>query len=163
MTLPRDPERSRRRLEEFHRRGQISSAESLRASSQRSARAAVREASLRPRSPLNGFSDPCWLAKFDPEHECSGLVVRCHLIKEQWLRDHLGMTVVERWHPDFWVPGCGGPTGIGGHHGRLDYGDIKLKRTDLPTKIERRAREDERIANKLELVFGPLPKIGAAA
>lgn len=141
------------------------SADVTRAWQERSRRSAARRSRDpdKPRSPINPFSTPCWLARFDPEHECEGVVVRCHLVKEQWLRDRLGLTVAERWDPAFWVPGCGGPTGIGGHHGRLDAGLLRLDRRDLPARLERRALADERIAVKLDLLYGERPVIGRSA
>jgi hypothetical protein len=40
------------------------------------------------------------------------------------------------WDPRVWVPACGGPTGVGGHHGRFDYGSIRLERAELPAGVE---------------------------
>lgn len=156
--LKRDTETAR----EFIRRNQQKSAVSLRESSRRSIRDSQKRRALKP--PFNPFEYECWLKRFDPEHECEGLVVRCHLIKEQTLINSLGFTIVDAWHYDFWVPGCNGHgLAVGGHHFRLDHGLIKLDRRDLPARLERRASRDQRIAAQLDRVYGPLPMIGAVA
>jgi hypothetical protein len=39
--------------------------------------------------------------------------------------------------PRCWVWGCGGPTGVGGHHGRLDYSrTLRVPRSRLPAAVE---------------------------
>lgn len=43
--------------------------------------------------------------------------------------------------PRSWVPACGGPTGIGGHHGRLDGLKLRIARADLPPALEQFAAE----------------------
>lgn len=46
------------------------------------------------------------------------------------------------WDERVWVPMCGGPTGIGGHHGQLDYsGKLRIPRELLPPGLEEFARE----------------------
>lgn len=158
--MRRDPERHLA----FQRRSQASSARSVEESRRRSLRKAADERCSKPAVPFSPFHEECWLAQFDPDHDCEGLVLRCHLLKEQFLRDRLGMDIVERWHPDFWVPGCQGlGPAVGGHHARLDGGKIKLERRDLPAPLERRAQQDERVAVQLEFVYGPLPKVGQAS
>ena len=86
----------------------------------------------------------CWLGAFgvlefaDPMTACEGSLVRCHLIPQQVLtkRD------VDVNDPRSWVWGCGGPTGIGGHHGMLDHSRrLRLPRASLPSGVEELARE----------------------
>jgi hypothetical protein len=88
--------------------------------------------------------DLCWLGLFgqlehgDPMPACDGRLVRCHLIPKQKIQ-HAGGDV---WDPRSWVWGCGGPTGIGGHHGMLDHSrTLRLARHALPAGIEEFAYE----------------------
>lgn len=76
------------------------------------------------------FADPrAW-----PEAgECSGRLIRAHLVKQQVLRRE-GHARHAR-DPRSWVYCCGGATGIGGHHGALDYARslrIPLDRLPVP-------------------------------
>lgn len=86
----------------------------------------------------------CWLGTFgvlefrDPMTACEGELVRCHLIPRQVLKK-AGADVND---PRSWVWGCGGPTGIGGHHGMLDHSkQLRLPRASLPSGIEELAYE----------------------
>jgi hypothetical protein len=78
----------------------------------------------------------CWLALLPGAGPCDGQLRKCHLIKRQvisrevysaMLRDGFDRTTANQaarlaaWDDRAWVWGCGGPTGIGGHHGRLDH------------------------------------------
>lgn len=87
-------------------------------------------------------------------------VARCHLIREQVLRDRYGFDVHERWHEDFWVPGCEL------HHRALDNPNsrprILLARRDLPLRLERRADDDPRIAARLDLDYGERERLTPA-
>jgi hypothetical protein len=81
----------------------------------------------------------CYLGAFgrmelgDPMPRCSGELVRCHLIPRSVLRRH---NVDELAHGS-WVWGCGGPTGLGGHHGMFDVGrTLRLPREALPAATE---------------------------
>jgi hypothetical protein len=74
----------------------------------------------------------CWLAQFS-KTPCDGELVRCHLIPRQVLK--------REGHPELiddrrtWVPGCGGPTGVGGHHGELDFSrKLRIPIWDIPTE-----------------------------
>lgn len=41
------------------------------------------------------------------------------------------------WDPAVWVPVCGGPVGIGGHHGMLDHSrTLEIPRDALPPETE---------------------------
>ena len=51
----------------------------------------------------------------------------------------------------------------GGHHFRLDQGLVRLDRRDLPSRLERRASADPRIAAQLDRLYGELPKLRSAA
>lgn len=158
MTLRRDTDAAR----EFIARGRRRSAESLRESRRRSLRRIQAQRFLRPPSPLTGY-EPCALHRFDPDYDCEGLVVRAHLIKEQTLVA-MGLSIAEAWHPDFWTAACNGiGTPHGGHHFRLDQGLVRLDRRDLPSRLERRASADPRIAAQLDRLYGELPKLRSAA
>jgi hypothetical protein len=70
----------------------------------------------------------CWLAQFS-DTPCEGRLVRCHVVPRQHLVREW-RTIRPHWDgslPDLiadrrtWVPGCGGLTGVGGHHGELDF------------------------------------------
>lgn len=92
---------------------------------------------------------------FQGDGDCDGQLIRAHLLPRQVLRREFPYGVVcedDRWRrlsryedrydlahrsvndliedPRSWVPCCGGPTGIGGHHGRLDGKQMRV--TDLP-------------------------------
>jgi len=43
--------------------------------------------------------------------------------------------------PRCWVPCCGGPTGIGGHHGQFDGLRLRLPRESLPLAVVEYAAE----------------------
>jgi hypothetical protein len=82
---------------------------------------------------------------------CEGRLVKAHLIpkqrikreafyrfKEDWghkrLREHI-------WDPRCWAWMCGGPTGIGGHHGQFDAKQIRLNYVELPSGVKEFAEE----------------------
>lgn len=86
----------------------------------------------------------CWLGTFgvvelgDPMPKCEGRLVRCHLIPKQVIQAAGGKV----WDRRAWVWGCGGPTGIGGHHGMLDHSrTLTLPRDKLPAGLEEFALE----------------------
>lgn len=88
----------------------------------------------------------CWLGMFgvmehgDPMPVCDGRLVRCHLIPKPLLRRAQGKI----WDRRAWVWGCGGPTGIAGHHGLLDSSrTLRLPRSSLPPGLEELAVELE--------------------
>jgi hypothetical protein len=58
------------------------------------------------------------------------------------------------WDPRVWVPLCGGPTGIGGHHGKFDGRSIRLRREDLPAAVEEFAAQYG-LGWSLERDYGP--------
>jgi hypothetical protein len=73
----------------------------------------------------------CWLAQFT-ESPCAGGLVRCHLVPRQFLEREGHADLID--DPRTWVPGCGGPTGIGGHHGELDSSRrLRIPLFALPT------------------------------
>jgi hypothetical protein len=108
----------------------------------------------------------CFLAEHGvhergPMPPCDGGLVRAHLIpkrelRSQWRLVHhraRGAGPVELdlspwpkltdlyWDPRAWVPACGGPTGIGGHHGMLDHSrTLRLPREAVPEGTEELAR-----------------------
>lgn len=70
---------------------------------------------------------------------CTGRLVRCHLIPKQVIKRVDPQAV---WDPRSFVPGCGGLTGVGGHHGELDLSrSLRLSRDVLPEGLEEFAAE----------------------
>lgn len=55
--------------------------------------------------------------------------------------------------PRCWVPCCGGPSGIGGHHGLFDGLKLRLAREELPPGVEQFASELG-LCNYLDRVYG---------
>ena len=78
----------------------------------------------------------CFFAAYGP---CDGRLIRGHLIPKQRVKREAKAADV--WDARCWVPCCGGPTGIGGHHGMLDGGKIRLTRAELPPAVEEFAAE----------------------
>jgi hypothetical protein len=90
---------------------------------------------------------------------CDGALIRAHVVpkrmmkRELWAplnREHPPMKAREIlggliWDPRAWVPCCGGPTGIGGHHAELDTPGLslapRLTRAELPEGLEDFVRE----------------------
>jgi hypothetical protein len=100
--------------------------------------------SLTPPSTVH-YNPACWLAKHgrfegDNMPPCDGRLVKVHLIPQQVLkRECPGVDV---WDPVFWVLGCGGPTGIGGHHGALDSSKrLRIPRRHIPAELEEVAKQ----------------------
>jgi hypothetical protein len=85
----------------------------------------------------------CWFARLPDAGPCDGGLVRCHLISKQLLKREFphgfegrALAVLQA-DPRSWVWGCGGPTGIGGHHGQLDHSrKLKIPRDLLPIGVE---------------------------
>ena len=89
----------------------------------------------------------CWLAQFS-DTPCDGQLIRAHLLPKQKIRQEINarrLTKAEKqelyWDPRCWVPACGGPTGIGGHHGLLDGLKLTVPRAALPEGLEEFAAE----------------------
>lgn len=97
-----------------------------------------------PTVPVTG----CWFAGLPDAGPCDGGLVRCHLIPKQLLKrlfphgfDGRSLAVLQA-DPRSWVWGCGGPTGIGGHHGQLDTSrKLRVPRPLLPSGVEEMATE----------------------
>jgi hypothetical protein len=116
----------------------------------------------------------CWFAKLPGSGPCEGQLVRVHLISKQQLRRTFpkgAVLIGGRWQPPVeaafvpqdgeparrtlrelqddpraWVPGCGGMSGLAGHHGRLDSSPhngtrLRLARAQLPAAVEEYAAE----------------------
>lgn len=86
----------------------------------------------------------CWLGTFgqmengDTMPECSGRLVRCHLIPKQLLKREGG----GEWDARSWVWACGGIGGNAGHHGMLDHSRrLRLPRAAIPARTEQLALE----------------------
>jgi hypothetical protein len=98
----------------------------------------------------------CFFADWDVG-PCDGQPIRAHLIAQQTLKREfphgavldyptwrpIGRTEdrydLQHWplkvmldDPRSWVPCCGGPTGIGGHHGQLDGLQLRIPLERLP-------------------------------
>lgn len=117
--------------------------------------------------------DRCW---FEGKGPCDGRLVRAHLIPRQRIARELFTRFREQdmtrpdaaqkafdlaWSDDVWVPMCGGPTGVGGHHGLFDSRRISIARAALPEKVERFA-ETWSLEWSLTADFGPRAKEKAA-
>jgi hypothetical protein len=86
----------------------------------------------------------CWLGVFgvmelgDPLPPCDGQLIRVHLIPRQLLKRN----GANQWDRRSWVWCCGGPTGIGGHHGMLDSSrTLRVPRAAIPSATEQLALE----------------------
>lgn len=109
---------------------------------------------------------------------CDGELIRAHLIAKQAIKREVfsalragGLGQAEArariagyaWDRRCWVPCCGGITGIGGHHGKLDspIDSVRLPRAELPEGVEEYALElDELVgrevfASLLDRTYGP--------
>lgn len=99
----------------------------------------------------------CWFASLPDAGPCDGRLVRCHLLPQQLLRREVG----SGWRkvaadPRSWVWGCGGPVGIGGHHGQLDSSRaLRIPRHRLPAGVEALAAELG-LTWWLDRTYGPL-------
>lgn len=64
---------------------------------------------------------------------CDGWLRRVHLIPRQLLKRE----GAPQWDDRVWVWACGGPTGIGGHHGMLDSArTLRIPRAAIPGELE---------------------------
>jgi hypothetical protein len=90
-------------------------------------------------------ADECQLAQFS-QTPCEGRLIRAHLIPRQlFLRVLLPSQAVKAiYDPRSYVLACGGPTGVGGHHGELDHSrTLKIPRWAIPETTEALAAEYE--------------------
>jgi hypothetical protein len=85
---------------------------------------------------------------------CDGALIRAHLVPKRMMKRELWAALNRTlapepardrlrdlmWDPRAWVPCCGGPTGIGGHHAVLDTPGLslapRLRRNELPEGLE---------------------------
>lgn len=96
----------------------------------------------------------CWFAALPGAGPCSGRLRKCHLVPAQLIRREVGAAAA--WDSRTWVWGCGGPTGIGGHHGMLDVArTLRIPRHRLPAEVEKFAAE-HRLGWWLDREYGPL-------
>jgi hypothetical protein len=95
------------------------------------------------------MSPSCW---FEYLGGCDGRLVKAHLIPKQRIVREIPlrrMGVAERrrelydtvWNERCWTWMCGGPTGIGGHHGAFDAKQIRIQPWDLPPSLLEYAQE----------------------
>lgn len=86
--------------------------------------------------------------------DCDGRLVKAHLIPKQRIKRDArfpnGLVGYDMpnvvlhpvvWDPRCWTWMCGGPTGLGGHHGAFDAKQIRIRRSHLPEGVEEFARE----------------------
>jgi hypothetical protein len=94
----------------------------------------------------------CFLSQFT-DRPCDGRLVKAHLIRRQVLRRLVGP---QAEHDDrTWVWSCGGPVGMGGHHGMLDYArTIRIPRERLPGALEEFVAEHPQLAYWLDREYG---------
>jgi hypothetical protein len=104
----------------------------------------------RPRHPVCWFVGRAISDNRDPLSPCDGRLVRCHLLPQQVLkqtRQYKALTSEATryqflYDPRSWVWGCGGPTGLGGHHGQLDTSKrLRVPRLVIPAGTEELAAE----------------------
>lgn len=115
----------------------------------------------------------CWVAANLPGNgPCDGHLIRAHLIPKQRIRRALESDAWRRgqrltatelrkvkaatlYDVRSWVWMCGGPTGVGGHHGMLDYArTLRIPRHVLPPELEEFAVEYG-LEWSLERDYGP--------
>jgi hypothetical protein len=76
------------------------------------------------------------------------------LLPKQVIRRELG--AYYSWDERTWIWGCGGLTGIGGHHGQLDHSrTLRVPREKLPPGLEDFAAEHG-LTWWLDREYGPL-------
>lgn len=103
----------------------------------------------------------CWFARLPGASACDGRLVRCHLIPRQTIRREVSRSAVLDIRT--WVWGCGGPMGVGGHHGMLDYSrTLRIPRNRLPAQVEEFAAEHG-LTWWLDRTYGPLEQLEPAA
>lgn len=101
------------------------------------------------------YTPGCWFALHVVDAgPCDGRLRKCHIIpKQRILKDARS---ADPWDPRVIVLGCGGPTGIGGHHGQLDFSrKLRIPRDALPPSVEEFAAEHG-LTWWLEREYGPL-------
>lgn len=109
-------------------------------------------------------SGECWFASIPHAGPCNGGLVRCHLIDKQVLRKEFphGLEgrsyIILQADPRSWVWGCGGPTGIGGHHGAFDGLKLHIPRFLVPLETEQMA-EELGIDWWLDKAYGPIEEV----
>ena len=80
----------------------------------------------------------------DPMPPCEGQLIRAHLIPRQLLLRSVPVEESGAIVNDSrgWVWACGGPTGVGGHHGLFDHARrLRVARCRLPVATEEMAEE----------------------
>jgi hypothetical protein len=90
---------------------------------------------IRHRVPICFFAVFGYMVDGSKVPPCDGPLVKCHLISQNVLRQnnlkHL------KWAQPVWVWGCGGDTGVDGHHGMLDHArTLKIPRAAIPEATE---------------------------
>jgi hypothetical protein len=91
------------------------------------------------------MSPSCW---FEYLGGCDGRLVKAHLIPKQRIKREVRVPVTVGyginevvWDERCWTWMCGGPTGIGGHHGAFDAKQIRIQPWDLPPSLLEYAQE----------------------
>ena len=97
----------------------------------------------RKKVPMSYYNKDCWLAHHGVSERgfitpCEGRLVRVHLLPQQLLKREGG----EPGDPRSYILGCGGITGIGGHHGELDSArTLRIPYLELPAGLLEMAEE----------------------
>lgn len=122
----------------------------------------------RPATRVPYAADPhsgdCWFKEIPSAGPCDGGLVRCHLIDKQVLRKEFPhgfeghSYIVLQADPRSWVWGCGGPTGLGGHHGLFDSLKLHIPRILVPLETEQMA-DELGLGWWLDRTYGPIEEV----
>lgn len=95
----------------------------------------------------------CWFARAlgPAAGACDGELVKAHLVPKQAIRRE--RRDVDLWDRRLWVPACGGPTGIGGHHGAFDSRKLAVPPEKLPAGL-RECLDEFELGWMIERYFG---------
>jgi len=93
---------------------------------------------VKARGEDNDVYGHCWLAQFS-DRPCDGRLRKVHLIPRRLILRELPAETSAGavWDTRCWVWACGGATGVGGHHGALDFSrTLRIQRDKLPPELE---------------------------
>lgn len=100
------------------------------------------------------MSRRCFFAGLHNAGPCDGRLRKCHLIPKQLIKREVGASAV--WDDRVYVLGCGGATGVSGHHGAFDFSrTIRVPRHRLPPELEEFAAEHG-LGWYLDREYGPV-------
>jgi hypothetical protein len=95
------------------------------------------------------YNSRCWLAihgrwENGEMPSCNGELIKAHLIPQRVLLKELPAELSAGliWDERVWVWACGGPTGLGGHHGAFDVSKrLRVPRSEIPPALEKLAKK----------------------